>query len=123
MSGTRQPMPVAIMTFDREGFVAAVAEAIARDRAEREPSPMLPEPMLDRAGLARWAGCSVATVDSWIRDGLPVVRLGGPGGSPRCRASDTHAWLRARSQANATDAPEHPARCVKCVCATREGQP
>lgn len=54
------------------------------------------ERALDRRGLAQWLGCSVRTVDALIADGMPIVRLGGPGGSPRMMPSEVWAWLRAR---------------------------
>lgn len=54
------------------------------------------EPLLDRRGAAAWAGCSTRTVDAWLAEGAPHVRLGGPGGAPRFLASELLAWLRRR---------------------------
>ncbi len=55
-----------------------------------------PEPLLSRRQAAQWAGCSVGTVDAWLRAGVPHVRLGGPGGAPRFLASELRTWLHAR---------------------------
>lgn len=54
------------------------------------------EGLLDRKGLAAWAGCSVRMVDGWLKTGCPHVRLGGPGGSPRFLASEVWSWLQSR---------------------------
>lgn len=55
-----------------------------------------PAPMLDRQALARWANCSVRTVDAWLAGGCPHVRLGGPGGSPRFVIGEVLEWLKTR---------------------------
>ena len=53
-------------------------------------------PLMTRHYTAQWASCSLRTVDGWLADGCPHVRLGGPGGSPRFIASEVVGWLRAR---------------------------
>ena len=57
-----------------------------------------PEALLSRIEAARWAGCAVRTIDSWLAAGAPHVRLGGPGGSPRMLASELIVWLRERGR-------------------------
>ena len=54
------------------------------------------ERLLSRKEVARWAGCSCRTVDQWLREGAPHIRLGGAGGAPRMRASEIHSWLGSR---------------------------
>jgi hypothetical protein len=70
----------------------AVTHALLRvPTADSGDAPAL----LDRQGLARQLGCSVAQVDRLCRDGLPYVRLGE---SKRFRLDGVIAWLEQRSQ-------------------------
>jgi hypothetical protein len=65
-----------------------------RTSLERGPGA---ERLMTRAETATWAACSVRVVDGWLAAGAPCIRLGGPGGSPRMRASELLMWLRERS--------------------------
>ena len=59
--------------------------------AQRADAPAV----LDRAGLARALGCSLASVDRLLREGCPCVRLGS---DPRFVVANVVAWLQAREQ-------------------------
>ena len=54
------------------------------------------ERMYTRAELAEHLRCSMRTIDQLMTEGMPHVRLGGPGGSPRYLASEVIAWMRER---------------------------
>lgn len=73
-------------------------DRLASELAELRAAVATPraEPLMTRRQVAEWAGCSVRVVDGWIAAGCPHVRLGGPGGSPRMRASELMAWLAGR---------------------------
>jgi hypothetical protein len=68
--------------------LAAVAERVAELVRERE------ERWLSQKELARHLGCSVRTVSSYHRAGMPHLPVGS---HPRYRASECEAWLRERA--------------------------
>lgn len=81
----------------RDAVRDAVRDELADLRAElvagqREAPPAL----LDRAGLARELGVSVAQVSRLRAEGLPCVIVGD---SPRYALAEVLAWLRAREHA------------------------
>jgi hypothetical protein len=86
---------VALLT--AEQLRELVRDAVAAALERREPAAVGPERLMLRADVAEHFGCSVRTIDSWLRDGAPCTRLG-LHGSPRFKASELEAWLRARSE-------------------------
>lgn len=77
---------------------AAVLEALAaseeHDAGEALLGEMVNGPkLLDRAGLARAVGKSVASVDRLVREGLPFLAVGDV---RRFELDAVLAWLRAR---------------------------
>lgn len=92
-----------------ETIAAAVADALgerfdamdlelAELREQLALGPM-PERLLTRQAAAEAMSCSVRTIDAMLAAGAPVVRLGGPAGSPRLMMSELIAYLRARGHA------------------------
>jgi len=69
------------------------------------------ERMLNRRQLAEALSVSVRSVDALARDGAPLIRIGGPGGAPRFLMSEVTAWLRKRSNGDAS----------KAECSARSG--
>lgn len=55
--------------------------------------PEPPPALLDRAGIARELGCSVAKIDRLCNEGMPFVRLGD---TKRFRVQAVLKWLEAR---------------------------
>jgi hypothetical protein len=78
---------------------ALVVEAVADALAEAGPVADRAA-LLDRAGLARALGVSLATIDRLRGEGMPELRLGDV---PRFELDRVLAWLRERS------ASAHPA--------------
>jgi hypothetical protein len=77
--------------------LAEIVRTVVRDEiraalAERTAATAV----LDRAGLAMTLGCSLASVDRLLREGVPCVRLGS---DPRFVATDVVGWLRERGRA------------------------
>ncbi len=69
--------------------------AIESQLAELAKGPR-PERLLTKAQIADHVGCSTRTIDTLAGQGLPHMRLGGPGGVPRYLASAVTAWLASR---------------------------
>ncbi len=70
--------------------LAAVLEVLERGT--------VPQRRLTRQETAEHYSVSVRSVDSWLRQGCPALRLGGPGGSPRLSPVELDAWHHQRSQ-------------------------
>jgi hypothetical protein len=87
---------VAVLTAEQLDELATNAARKALD--EHEPAAPMPERPMDRAAAAAWFSCSLRTVDGWLSQGCPAIRLGGKGGSPRMLASELTTWLRQRSE-------------------------
>lgn len=69
-----------------------VLEQLAELRRHLE-APAAPPALVDRRGLARELGVSVATVDRLRAEGAPELRVGD---APRFRVGDVVDWLRGR---------------------------
>jgi hypothetical protein len=78
--------------------VARAVEPLADELAElrRQLSAPVPPPaLLDRRGLARELGVSLATVDRLRGEGLPELRVCD---APRFELAEALSWLRARDE-------------------------
>ena len=72
-----------------EPIVERAVERALGELVARQAAPAV----LDRAGLARGLGCSVASIDRLLREGVPHVRLGS---DPRFVLADVIRWLQSR---------------------------
>lgn len=92
------------MIIDARALLLEVLEALEADPelaararavlvAESAPGPHAPA-LLDRGGLAKALGVSLASLDRLRADGLPELRLGD---APRFELAAVLAWLRARN--------------------------
>jgi hypothetical protein len=70
-------------------LVERVADQVVARLLERETTPAL----LDRNGLAKALGVSVATIERLVKSGLPFVKLVD---SKRYILADAMEWLRSR---------------------------
>lgn len=78
---------------------ATLIERLADAVAERIGGVQAPPALLDRSELARALGCSTASVDRLVRDGLPSVWLVE---SRRFELGAVLAWLRAHGKEPST---------------------
>ena len=78
---------------------ATRAEVVAlRELVEHGPTSRR---RLSRAQAAKHYLCSTRTIDSWMANGCPCLRLGGPGGSPRLDVDEGRGCDRKRSRDSA----------------------
>jgi hypothetical protein len=70
--------------------LVAIAEKVAEINGDRE------ERWLSQMELAQHFGCSVRTVLTWQKQGMPHITVGS---HPRYRASEVEAWLNGRNGA------------------------
>lgn len=57
----------------------------------------VPTRRLTRKETAEHFSVSERSVDKWLSDGAPHIRIGGPGGSPRMCPIEITEWLRDRT--------------------------
>jgi terminase small subunit / prophage DNA-packing protein len=63
--------------------------------------------LVNRTGLSDVFGVALNTIDSWVRQGCPVVQRGAGKGQPwQFNTADVAAWLRARAATEATGKTE-----------------
>jgi excisionase family DNA binding protein len=70
-----------------EAQLASIAERVA------ELVSTAPEKWLSQKELAEHFGCSIRTVSTWQKAGMPCLRVGS---HPRFKASECEAWLTAK---------------------------
>jgi hypothetical protein len=89
---TPQPISLTLtLSADAQAQLAEMLAAVAPALVDQPVTPVL----LDRSGLARALGCSVASVDRLVRDGAPCVWLVE---SRRFELAVVLEWLRGRGQ-------------------------
>jgi hypothetical protein len=78
----------------RDLLVGLVREAMREEMAELEPQPERGPVLLDREGLAKALGVSVATIDRARAAGLPEIRVCD---APRFCVNEAISFFRQRS--------------------------
>jgi len=90
-SATREPVPVRDLLQDL--LVDLVRRAVREELSEARPQVEPQAALVDRIGLSKALGVSLASVDRLRTEGLPTCWIGE---APRFEVASVISWLRSR---------------------------